>query len=278
MTMSRTVLLALSALTTIAAAAGAQGNVVTVTASDYAFVAPDSVASGITTFRFMNHGAELHHVQIVRLDSGKTMADLQAAMQQPDPPPAWVRFVGGVAAIAPHGHGGSTITARLKPGQHVLLCFVPGPDGKPHIAKGMVRPFMVTPASNAASNVAQAGMPKADATLTLYDYNFDFDQPLKAGRRVILVRNTAGQFHEATLVKLPPNTAVTALTDWMAGGMKGPPPAMPHGGVQALTPGEENLLTVDLEPGDYALYCFVPAPDGKDHVVHGMMKKFTVIQ
>lgn len=267
-------LTSLLAVASLATVAGAQGNIVTVTASDYAFVIPDSVASGVTTFRLMNHGAEIHHMQIVRLDSGKTMSDLQTAMQQPGLPPAWAVFVGGVGVIPPHGHGGSSITANLKPGQHVLLCFIPSPDGMPHIARGMVRPFVVTQ----AASVVQAGMPKADYILNLYDYNFDFDKPVKAGRRVIQVKNSATQFHEAMLVKLPPNTAVTALTDWMSGGMKGPPPAMPNGGVQAINPGEENFLTVDLEPGDYALYCFVPAPDGKEHVVHGMLKKFTVTQ
>jgi uncharacterized cupredoxin-like copper-binding protein len=60
-------------------------------------------------------------------------------------------------------------------------------------------------------------------------------------------------------------------------GMKGPPPVIPAGGVVGLAPGEENLLTVDLAPGEYALYCFVPdAKDGKEHVEHGMFKQITV--
>jgi uncharacterized cupredoxin-like copper-binding protein len=52
---------------------------------------------------------------------------------------------------------------------------------------------------------------------------------------------------------------------------------IPAGGVVGLAPGEENLLTVDLAPGEYALYCFVPdAKDGKEHVEHGMFKQITV--
>jgi hypothetical protein len=38
-----------------------------------------------------------------------------------------------------------------------------------------------------------------------------------------------------------------------------------------------NYLTLDLEPGRYALYCFVPdARDGKEHVAHGMIREIEV--
>jgi hypothetical protein len=136
----------------------------------------------------------------------------------------------------------------------------------------MIKPLTVTQ----AAPVTQAGALQADYVLTLYDYNFDFDKPLKAGRRTIQIKNTAKQFHEAVIAKLPPNTPVTALMEWLGAGMKGPPPVIPAGGIVGLTQGQENLVTLDLEPGEYGLYCFLPAPDGKEHVAHGMFKKITV--
>lgn len=256
----------------IASTAAAQGRTVQVMASDYKFEFPDTVASGLTTFQLMNHGPELHHMQIVRLDQGKTMADFQAAMQSHGPPPAWVSFIGGPNAGVPNGPA-TVVTANLTPGQYVALCLIPSPDGKPHVAKGMVKPFVV---KGSGSAVAQAGLPKADYVMTLYDYNFDIDKPLKAGRRTIQFKNSAKQFHEAFMAKLPPGVPATALMEWQAGGMKGAPPVIPVGGIVALTAGQENVLTVDLEPGEYAVYCFLPAPDGKEHVVHGMFKQITV--
>lgn len=255
-----------------AAAAGAQGRTVTLTAADYAFEAPDSIAAGITTFELVNKGPEMHHVQLVRLDGGRTLQDFQQAMASHGPPPAWVKFVGGPNTPVPDGKSVSRVTINLAPGQYVLLCFIPSPDGTPHIMKGMVRPMTVT----GTAAVTQAGMPKADAVMTLYDYNFDLDKPLAAGRRTIRITNKAQQFHEALLVKLAPGTAVDALPQWLAGGMKGPPPAMPMGGIVGIDAGAENYITVDLEPGEYGLYCFLPAPDGKEHVQHGMLKKITV--
>jgi uncharacterized cupredoxin-like copper-binding protein len=257
----------------LAASANAQGRTVTVMASDFKFDFPDTVASGLTTFQLMNHGPELHHMQIIRLEQGKTMADFQAAMQSHGPPPAWVSFLGGPNAGVPDGRSSTIVTTNLTPGQYVALCVIPSPDGKPHVAKGMVKPFVVKASGPA---VAQAGIPKADYVMTLYDYNFDLDKPLKAGRRTIQIKNTAKQFHEAFIAKLPPGVPPTALLEWMAGGMKGVAPAMPAGGIVGLSPGQENFLTVDLEPGEYALYCFLPAPDGKEHVAHGMLKQISV--
>lgn len=271
--MFRRTLLSAGALFVIAAAnAGAQARTVLVTASDYTFSAPDSVAAGVTTFQLVNRGPELHHMQLIKLEQGKTFADFGEAMKNPGPPPAWVTFLGGPNAGIPDGRAMVTVTATLTPGNYVLLCMIPSPDGKPHVAKGMVKPLKVT----GPSNVTQAGAPVADYVMTLYDYNFDFDKAVKAGNRTILIKNTAKQFHEAFIVKLPPNTPATALLEWLQGGQKGPPPVIPMGGIVGLTAGQENLVTLDLEPGEYALYCFLPAPDGKEHVQHGMFKQFTV--
>lgn len=253
--------------------ADAQGRTVMVMASDYKFEAPDSIAAGTVTFQLMNHGPELHHMQIIRLEQGKTLADFEAAIKIPGPPPAWVTLVGGPNAGIPDGQHNTTVTVTLPAGNYVMLCVIPSPDGKPHVAKGMYKALKVT--GNRRS-VAQASAPRADAVITLFDYNFEIDKPLTAGKRTIVFKNTAAQPHEAFMVKLPPNVPATALLEWMAAGMKGQPPVIPAGGIVALTKGQENSLTVDLEPGNYGLYCFFPAPDGKEHVQHGMLKQITV--
>ena len=71
-----------AACTTVdAAPAGAPAiNVVAVTAGDYFYQMPDTLPAGLTTFRLINQGTELHHIQAVRLDDGKTLHDLMAHM------------------------------------------------------------------------------------------------------------------------------------------------------------------------------------------------------
>ena len=272
--MLRRTLSSIAAIAVIAAAAGAQARTVNVLATEFKFELPESIPAGLTTFNLVGKGAELHHMQIVRLEQGKTFADFEAAIRNPGPPPTWVTFVGGPNASVPDGQHATTVTTSLAAGNYVVLCMIPSPDGTPHVAKGMYKPLKVTGVTPPA---AQGSAPKVDAVMTLYDYNFDLDKPLTAGRRSILIRNTAEQFHEAFITKLPPGTKATAFLDWLAAGMKGPPPVMPMGGIVGIAKGQENVLTVDLSEGTYALYCFLPdAKDGKEHVHHGMFKEITV--
>ncbi|HYR07657.1 MAG TPA: hypothetical protein VEQ60_07805 [Longimicrobium sp.] len=244
-------------------------NLVTVTANEYAFAAPASIPAGLTTVRLVNQGKEMHHVQLVRLDPGHTVAELlELAKSEGEPIPAWARFVGGPNVHAPGAH--SETTVELPAGEYALVCFIPSPDGVPHIAKGMVKPLTVTPAS------VEAQAPAADVRLTLTDYAFNIAPELTAGRHTLQVTNAAAQPHEFVLMRLAPGKTAQDVLAWVQA-MQGPPPATPMGGTSFLSAGESNLMTADFEAGEYALLCFVPdAKDGKPHVAHGMVRQITV--
>jgi uncharacterized cupredoxin-like copper-binding protein len=244
---------------------------VTVTATDFGFDAPASVPAGPVTIHLVNHGKELHQVQLIKLEDGKSVADVAKALQHPGPTPAWVRFVGGPNGTIPGGEASST--SVLTAGNYAYLCLIPSPDGVMHAAKGMVRPFQVTSVST-ASDVES---PPADVTITLADYSFQPSQPLTAGRHTISVRNAGPQAHEIVLLKLAPGKKVADFAKWADTGMKGPPPAQPMGGVTVLDSGGQGTFTADLTAGDYGFICFVPdAKDGKPHLAHGMMQNFKV--
>ena len=244
--------------------------IVTVTATDFRFDAPATAPAGAVTIHLINHGKELHQVQLIKLEDGKTAADFAKALQTPGPPPSWIKFVGGPNGIAPGQE--AQATSVLAPGSYMYLCFIPSQDGVMHAAKGMVRPFEVTATSGAATEA-----PAADVTITLTDYAFDSSQPLTAGPHTILVKNAGPQPHEIVLLKLAPGKKAEDFGRWAETGMKGPPPAEPLGGVGFLDKGSEGSFTADLTPGDYGFICFVPdAKDGKPHLAHGMMRTITV--
>jgi hypothetical protein len=237
-------------------------------AKDFAFDAPDSVTAGWTTFQLVNDGPSLHHAQLVRLDSGKTVADLEAALKNPGPPPRWMVPVGGPNAPDPNGQ--SDATMNLDAGQYALICFVDIPDHVPHFTKGMIRPLKVT-----AGGVA-APEPTSDVGVTLTDYAFTIQGSLNAGKHTFKVVNKAQQPHEIELVRLAPGKTVKDLLAWM-GKMDGPPPGNALGGVAGVVPGMTTYVTADLTPGDYAMLCFLPdVKDGKTHLEHGMTKTFKV--
>ena len=248
-------------------AAAATPPVVDIVGMDYAFQAPDTFPAGVVTLRFRNDGKDLHHVQVARLDGGKTVADLPGALAG-GAPPDWLVPVGGPNAPVP---GGTTeADVQLAPGNYVLLCLIPAADGAIHVAKGMLKPFTV------AGEAAVAQFPAADVSVRLTDYDFVLSTPLTAGRHVIRIETDASQMHELLIARLNEGKTAAELAQW---GEKpvGPPPGYPIGGVTGIAPGRENTIAVDLEPGDYALICFMPdAKDGAPHFVHGMIKQIKV--
>jgi uncharacterized cupredoxin-like copper-binding protein len=261
---------ATSATPAAPASAPASAQLVHVKAADYKFDLPASVPAGAVNFHLMNEGKDFHHAMIVRLEDGKTVKDLAEAMKTEGPPPPWLKFLGGPNGVAPGGTASSTLL--LTPGQYAVLCVIPGTDGIPHMAKGMVQGFEV------AGAASQAALPAATDTVHLKDYGFASPRPLSAGSHTILVVNDGPQVHEMVLLKLTPGKSVKDFANWATtGGMKGPPPAMPIGGAGLMDAGASSLISADLTPGDYGYICFVPdSKDGKPHLAHGMVSQFTV--
>lgn len=243
--------------------------VIDVSAGDFFYTMADTIAAGAVTLQLATTGEELHHLQLVRLAEGKTAEDLFQEMQG-DMPPVWAELVGGPNAPIPNATT-SRVTLNLSAGTYVALCVIPSPDGVLHAAKGMSKTVVVTPSAGGAP------LPAATVRMSLVDYDFVMDTPLTAGSHVIEVSTAMGQPHEVFIAKLAPGATAMQLVQWVEK-MDGPPPGAPMGGTVGLSQGLTNYVHVDLEPGEYALLCFLPdAKDGKPHVLHGMMKQVTVM-
>lgn len=242
---------------------------VTITTVDYAFEAPASIEAGTVTLRLVNRGKELHHIWVMKLERGKTIADLETAMKKPGaPPPPWAIDVGGPNAPVPGATAEATLT--LEPGNYALVCVIPSPDGVPHFMKGMVKALTVKTSERGVSE------PSANLTMKLTDYDFALSRPITAGRQVIRIENVADQSHEVLIAKLLPGKTAADVTKW-AEKMQGPPPAIAVGGATGVKKGRHMYVTATFEPGKYALVCFVQdAKDGKPHFVHGMTKDIVV--
>jgi hypothetical protein len=249
-------------------------NHIIVTAQDYSFTAPDSISAGLEMFHLVNNGPSIHHLQLVQLDSGKTVGDLVDALKNPGPPPAWAHFIGGPNAVPPTGKDTAIAYLTLAAGNYAMLCMVPDSAGVPHFEKGMFRALTVTP-----SAATPAAAPQADVVIHLKDYEFDVDPTgaLTPGPHMIRVVNDGPQTHEMLLVQTAPGKKAMDMVNWIERDkMRGMPPAKPIGGATWLSPGASQIISVTLTPGDYGLMCFLPAPDGKTHADHGMVKDLTV--
>lgn len=246
--------------------------VYTIVAKDFSYDAPDTITAGMVTLKLVNQGPDLHHVQLLRLSDGKTFADLAEGlkhMKPTDAPPPWVHDVAGPNTPVPGGE--QSITEELEPGNYAIICFIPGADHVPHAMKGMMRALTVVPSTGAAATA-----PAADITVKMTDYAWDVTPAITAGKHVIRIENNAEQSHEMFIAQLAPGKTVAELAAWVEN-QQGPPPGKPIGGISGMAKGGVVYVPVDLVPGEYGLFCFLPdAKDGKPHIAHGMMKQITV--
>ena len=256
-----------------AAATSTAPNVITLTASEYKFEAPDQIPAGLTTFKMNDSGEEIHHASLIKLDSGHTVAELVEGIKNMKPgthPPGWVIPAGGPNAVAPGTT--STLTMVMQPGNYAIVCFVPDAKGVPHVAHGMIKALTVT--ENPAANMAE---PASDITVTMKDYQWEFSTPLTAGKHTLKLVTAPGQPHEFTLFSLAPGKKAADLIKFFEGGMKGQPPGAPIGGVAGVAAGMPSFYEIDAKAGNYALVCFLEdAKDGKPHFAHGMIQDITV--
>ncbi len=120
------------------------GPVMSVSADDFSFDAPETVAAGPTTVRLTNDGEEDHELHLLRLNGGVEVHQFRQALHQ-DGLDVAMRLGSTVGHVATVGPGQTTEAAvDLPEGEYVLICQLPSPgDGVAHILKGMVKDLTV---------------------------------------------------------------------------------------------------------------------------------------
>ena len=111
--------------------------------SDYKFAMSKPFTAGSHVVTVTNDGAQTHEVVLVKLQPGKTVADLEKWIDKDvmkGPPPAMIQ--NGMAGLS-KGRSG-TFAVTMTPGNYAMLCFVPDmKDGKAHAEHGMTTQFAV---------------------------------------------------------------------------------------------------------------------------------------
>jgi hypothetical protein len=253
-----------------AASVTAPARVVEWQARDYSYEAPETLPSGWVTIRMGNHGPEPHHGQLLRLNDGVTFQAFSQALQQEGE--AAVRLttpVGGPALV--DAHRTAEVTLDLQTGSYVIACFVPSPDGVPHLAKGMLKPIEVT-----AGDPSAVGPPATQGKFTMREFSFEMPDAIPAGRTTYEVTNVGVQPHELVVVKLGEGKTLDDVTAWYRT-PSGVPPYEAVGGINALAGDDTGYMTLALDPGAYAAICVVPETASRvPHLHLGMVKAFAV--
>src|SRR5690606_35381837 len=101
---------------------------------------------------------------------------------------------------------------------------------------------------------------------------------IPAGEQVWSLENNGAQWHEMGIMKVDPETS---LADFQASLMteEGPSSEPPAFFWAPMSEGEQAWVTLDLEPGTYAVICFLPdiaGDTGHAHFQEGMVQIITV--
>ena len=113
--------------------------VASIKTKDYGFET-SGLKVGVNRVTFSNVGKEWHHAVILKIKTGKTIADVKKEMAaQTQGPPQTVEQTGGddLPLINPGVTMATDIT--LSKGSYAFVCFMPDAKGMPHVADGMIQ-------------------------------------------------------------------------------------------------------------------------------------------
>jgi hypothetical protein len=130
-----------------------------------------------------------------------------------------------------------------------------------------------------SSSTATTSAPAAKARVvrvTGEDFKFDAPDIIPAGLTEFRFLNKGPSLHHMAILKLSGGKTVDDLNAALS--KPGPPPSWVKelGGPNAAAPGLESNATVNLEPGNYVLICFVDL-GGPPHFVKGMVRALRVV-
>lgn len=236
---------------------------------DYAYKVNGTLKSGLVTINSVNTGQEWHMAGYGRLKPGKTVADLTKALQeqgggpergeQEDPTAEFIEEEMGSPGHVLQPAQRQSLTAELKPGNYVMMCFIPTEgEGTPHFAKGMVASFEV---GDEQGGVAP---PKEDAAITLPDNAEPTGVPstVASGRRTFKLTATGAKGKDFAIGKVDPGQPNEPATfdkyfDTVFEQEGGPPkgaakqaPGTLYGMTFEVKPGQSVWLTAELKAGE----------------------------
>lgn len=240
-------------------------NRVEVVMSDYDFSTEGEARVGDLIIDFVNSGEQLHHGIIGRLDEGKTLEDVEKFLQKGSqgPPPPWFDDSPiDMTLLTPGETGGIVLDAQE--GTYVLLCFMPDPKGKPHVAHGMYQTFDVVAGDDVASI-------EPDAQVSMTEEGAEAPE-LSAGASIVEVTNDAEEPGEVFVAQIAEGKSLDDVEPWFMKGQKGPAPATFYGGTHQFGPGESVKLALTLDPGTYSIV----ASYGEGRNIKDIPTEFTV--
>lgn len=227
---------------------------------------PSSAETGTAEITLKNDGEGEGDLQLIRVE-GKHSAEeaiegLESAMNG-KAFPEWFFAAGGIGTIA--AGKSQAVTQVLEPGTYYAFN-----------TEGDLPEAEAVPAVEISGETSDETI-EADETIDAFEYGFEADQ-LSAGNTEIAFDNTGAQPHHLLAAPLTGDATAEDVAEAFKS-EKGKPPFEEKGfqSTAVLEGGEGQLVTLDLKPGRYVLFCFITdRQGGPPHALKGMVDEVEV--
>ncbi len=229
---------------------------------------PQSAESGVAEITLDNQSDSEGDLQLIRTEGDRSVEEVVEAFEgtgSGKPLPDWF-FGGGGVGSTPAGKS-ATVTQVLQPGTY----FAVNTEGQPQADR-----IATLEVSGDATDETVEG--EGEATVSAGEYVFESEAPLPSGENEIVFDNVGAQPHHLLASRLIGDATAEDVEAFFKT-EKGKPP-LSENGTQAtavIEGGEGQVVTLDLEPGRYAFYCFISdRQGGPPHALKGMVDEIEV--
>lgn len=227
---------------------------------------PQSADTGLAEITLENEGDKEGDLQLIRVEGDRSPEEVIKGFEQAGSGKAFPDWFFGGGGVGTTGAGESqTVTQVLEPGTYYALDTEGGrPDPKS------------IPAVEVTGEESDETV-EADDTVSAFEYGFDAES-LPSGETEIVFENGGAQPHHLLAAPLIGDSTAEDVESYFKT-EKGKAP-LEEKGTQAtavIEGGESQVVTLDLEPGRYALFCFISdRQGGPPHALQGMVDEVEV--
>jgi hypothetical protein len=229
--------------------------------------APAKAESGLAEITYKNDTENPADLQLVRVEGDHDAKEVVDGLKNGidgKPLPDWFFGAGGIGLTLPSDT--DSVTQVLNPGTYYAFN-----------VEGRLDP-KTTPVIEVTGDATDAELEDGDGVVEAGEYFFKSDGPLPAGDAQIRFENVGDQPHHMIAAKLVDGATVEDVEQYFKK-PKGKSP-LEEDGLQTtavIEGGESQLVSFELQRGNYAFYCFITdRQGGPPHALKGMVDEIEV--